>query len=210
MLTQILTQILRGTPLWVYPLFFGLIVLGYLQSRPREVAPARLALLPLALGLFSLSRVYSQFGADPLALGAWAAGTAAALLANRALKQPAGARWSEATGTFHVPGSWVPLALMMAVFFARYALAVILAIMPGIAHAAGFASAASFGLGLLSGMFLARALWVWSRRPAPRGDSPAALGVPGLAVYLSVSGMRERVVEDGLRKLEARRGQGAR
>jgi hypothetical protein len=162
----ILTQILRGTPLWVVPLFLGLIVLGYLQSKPRELAPPMVAILPMALGVFSLSRVLAAFGPEPLALAAWAAGTAAALLLNRALKQPAGARWSEATGTFHVPGSWAPLALMMAVFFARYALAVGFAMAPDIAHSTAFTAAASFGFGLLSGIFLARALWVWSQRSA--------------------------------------------
>ena len=162
----ILTRILQGTPIWVYPLFVGLIVLGYLQSKPRDVAPAMLAILPVALGVFSISRVLGTFGLDPLALAAWAAGTAAALLLNSALKQPAGARWSAATSSFHVPGSWVPLVLMMAVFFARYAVAVSLAMAPGLAHSAGFAAAASFGFGLLSGLFLARALRVWSQRPA--------------------------------------------
>jgi hypothetical protein len=165
MLTQILTQILRGTPLWVYPLFLGLVFLGYLQSRPRNVAPAMLAVLPLALGVFSLSRVFGTFGWEPAPLAAWAAGTAAALLLNRALKQPAGAHWSAATNSFHVPGSWVPLALMMAIFFARYALAAGLAMAPDLVRSAGIATGASFGFGLLSGMFLARALRLWSLRP---------------------------------------------
>jgi len=167
MLTQILLQILRGTPLWVLPLFIALIVIGYLQSKPREVGLARMAILPLALAVFSLSRVLAAFGAEPLGIAAWLAGTAAAVLLNRALKQPAGARWTAATGSFHVPGSWVPLALMMAIFFARYALAVSLVMAPAYAHSAAFAGAASFGFGLLSGTFLARALWVWSQRPAP-------------------------------------------
>ena len=168
MLTQILIQILHGTPIWVYFLFLGLIALGYLQSKPRDVAPAMVAILPVTLGVFSLTRVLAVFGPAPLALAAWAAGTAAALLLNRALKQPAGARWSEATGAFHVPGSWVPLALMMAVFFARYALAVSLVMTPWLVHSVGFAIAASFGFGLLSGIFLARALRVWSQRtPQP-------------------------------------------
>jgi hypothetical protein len=56
---------------------------------------------------------------------------------------------------------------MMAVFFARYALAVTLAMTPGLVRSSGFMTAASFGFGLLSGMFLARALRVWSLRPAP-------------------------------------------
>jgi peptidoglycan biosynthesis protein MviN/MurJ (putative lipid II flippase) len=166
MLTQIVVQILRGTPPWVFALFLGLIVLGYLQSKPRDVAPMMIAILPVALGALSLSRVLAVFGLDPLALAAWATGTAAALLLNRALKQPAEARWSAETGTFHVPGSWVPLVLMMAVFFARYALAVSLVMRPALVHSAGFATGASFAYGLLSGVFLARALWVWSQRPA--------------------------------------------
>lgn len=166
MLMQVLAQILRGTPVWVYLLFLGLIVMGYLQSKPREVAPAMVAILPVALGLFSLSKVLAIFGLEPLALASWAAGTAAALLLNRALKQPAGARWSEANGSFHVPGSWAPLALMMAIFFVRYALAVSLVMKPEIAHSAGFTAVAGFGSGLLSGVFLARALWVWSQRSA--------------------------------------------
>jgi hypothetical protein len=163
-LTQIVIQILRGTPIWVYLLFFGLIALGYLQSKPRNLAPAMVAILPVALSVFSLTRVLAAFGPAPLGLFAWTAGTAAALLLNRARKQPAGARWSAATGTFHVPGSWVPLALMMAVFFARYALAVSLVIAPELVHSAGFTAAASFGFGLLSGMFIGRALWVWLQR----------------------------------------------
>lgn len=166
MLTQVLMQILRGTPLWVLPLFLGLIFLGYLQSRPRDVAPAMVAILPLALGGFSLSRVLSVFGPEALALAAWVAGTAAALLLNRALKQPAGARWS-AGGTFHVPGSWAPLVLMMTLFFARYALAVSQVMTPVLVRSPGFGAAASFGFGLLSGIFLARALRIWSQRPTP-------------------------------------------
>lgn len=166
MLMQILIQILRGTPLWVYPLFLGLVVLGYLQSKPRHVAPAMVAVLPVVLGALSLSRVLAAFGPAPAVLAAWAAGTAAALLLNRTLRQPVGARWSAAAGSFLVPGSWVPLALMMAMFFARYALAVTQAMAPALARSAGFESAASFGLGLLSGLFLSRALWIWSRRSA--------------------------------------------
>lgn len=166
MLMQILFQILQRTPIWVFGLFFGLLALGYLQSKSRELSPLRLAALPLALGAFSLVQVWGSFSAQPLGLGAWAAGIGAALLANRAFKQPGGARWSAASGTFHVPGSWLPLALMLAMFFSRYALAVGAAMQPALAQSAGFAASAGFGLGLLSGTFFARALRVWSQRRA--------------------------------------------
>lgn len=166
MLMQILFQILQRTPVWVYGLFFGLLALGYVQSKARELSPLRLAVLPVALGAFSLAQIWASFSAQPVVFAAWGAGIGAALLANRAFRQPSGARWTAARGTFHVPGSWVPLALMMLMFCARYALAVSLALRPGMAHSAAFASAAGFGLGLLSGTFFARALWVWSQRKA--------------------------------------------
>lgn len=44
----------------------------------------------------------------------------------------------------------------------------------------------------------------------PLGGWAIGLCIHGLAVYLSGSGLRERMVEDELRKLEARRAAGAR
>jgi len=44
----------------------------------------------------------------------------------------------------------------------------------------------------------------------PLGGWAIGLSIHGLAVYLSGSGLRERMVEDELRKLEARRSPGAR
>lgn len=161
-----LIQILSGTPRWVFVLFFVLIALGIQQSRPRRLSPGRIALLPavfLALSLFSAA---SAFGPSPAVFAAWLAGIAASVLANRALKSPAGVRWDEAAGAFFVPGSWIPLGLMMTVFFARYAIAVSLAMHPALLHGGAYAASAGFVYGLLSGAFLARALRIWSQRPA--------------------------------------------
>jgi hypothetical protein len=44
----------------------------------------------------------------------------------------------------------------------------------------------------------------------PLGGWAIGLSIHGLAVYLSGSGVRERMVEDELRKLESRRAPGAR
>ena len=55
---------------------------------------------------------------------------------------------------------------MMAVFFARYAMAVMQAMSPQSIHSNEIVAGASFGFGLLSGVFAARAWWVWSRRAA--------------------------------------------
>ena len=122
-------QILKGTPPWVFVLFFALLALGYLQSRPRVVSPARLAILPAFFIAYSLYGVASAFGGDTPHLLAWASGIGAAVLLGGMFGRRAGARWDAAAQAFHVPGSWVPLALMMTVFFARYAIAVTMAMM---------------------------------------------------------------------------------
>jgi len=46
--------------------------------------------------------------------------------------------------------------------------------------------------------------------PFPLGGWAVGLSIHGLAVYLSGSGLRERMVEDELRKLESRRAPGER
>jgi len=46
--------------------------------------------------------------------------------------------------------------------------------------------------------------------PFPLAGWAVGLSLHGLAVYLSASGLRERMVEEELRKLESRRAEGAR
>jgi hypothetical protein len=157
-------NILHGTPTWVFVLFLALLAIGYSQTRPRNLAPARVALLPAAFLAFSLYGVISAFGSSAPVLVCWAGGIAAAVFLNRALKQPRGISWDPAAGSFHIPGSWAPLALMMLIFFTRYAITVSLALQPSLAGGPGFPPLAGFAYGLMSGTFLARALHVWSKR----------------------------------------------
>jgi hypothetical protein len=163
-----LIQILKGTPAWVFVLFAGLVVIGVMQSRARSVSAGRLMVLPAAFIAFSLFGVIAAFGAQPALLVAWALGVGVAVLVRRVVGSPSNARWDPASTTFQVPGSWTPLALMMTVFFARYAISVSLAMQPALAKEALFAIGVSLGYGLLSGAFLARALHVLAvRSPIP-------------------------------------------
>jgi hypothetical protein len=57
---------------------------------------------------------------------------------------------------------------MMGIFFARYAVAVALAMRPALATSVTLVAAASFAYGLMSGSFLARALQILGCAAAPR------------------------------------------
>lgn len=161
-----LLQILQRTPLWVFALFAVLVAFGILQSRTRLVSLARVAILPLVLVGLSLSGLWGAFGANPFALATWVAAVAVALLLNRTIKWPRKVSYTAATRSFLVEGSWLPLAVMMAIFFTRYAVTVALAIRPALAATLWLPVAVSAAYGLMSGAFFARALRILGARRA--------------------------------------------
>ena len=67
--TPPLSDILMHTPPWVWGLLAGLVALGLLQTRRRQVGLARAALLPAAMLAWSLWSVMAGFG-SPLAAAA--------------------------------------------------------------------------------------------------------------------------------------------
>jgi hypothetical protein len=109
----------------------------------------------------SLSGLWGTFGANGIgafAIIAWLAAVAAAVLINRYAKWPRKVVYTAATRTFLVEGSWLPLAVIMIIFFTRYAVTVTLAMNPGLAASPLLATGVSCAYGLMSGAFLARAL----------------------------------------------------
>ncbi len=156
------TTTLQHTPTWVFALFAALVALGVSMSFPRTVSLRRSLLLPLALLGLSLMGVASAFGSQPLALPAWSAGLGAALLALQGRVDTSAVRFSAPTRRFHVPGSWVPLVLMMALFSLKFGVGVALALQPELRQSAGLAVPASAAYGLFSGVFLGRALALWA------------------------------------------------
>jgi hypothetical protein len=116
-------------------------------------------LLPATLAGLSLYGVWSAFGMSAVAFCALLLGIALALLANRILKQPRGVTYSEPAGTFTIPGSWMPLALILIIFFVRYAVAIALVVKPWLRSLGAFVGIVSLVYGVLSGIFFARTLY---------------------------------------------------
>jgi hypothetical protein len=145
-------------PTWVPALFFGLVYLGYRQSLPRTVKPSTLVAIALAMLGLSLYGVVRAFGNEPLALLTWAMGYAIAAVLGAS---HFASRGLAAIGTsVRVPGSWVPLALMLAIFAAKFALGFAAGMRSPLLHDIGFIATVSSVLGALSGGFGARAVAV--------------------------------------------------
>jgi hypothetical protein len=151
-------QILQHTPLWVWGLLGALVVLGLAQTRARDVSLMRVTALPVVLTALSLSGVLSAFGHLPIALISWTAGIATALTVGRNIVPVRGASWSPSTSTLHLPGSWLPLTLILGLFAIKYFAGVAVALHPQLATDHMFAGICSLGYGVFSGLFLGRAL----------------------------------------------------
>ena len=144
-------------PAWVPALFLVLVFLGYRQSLPHTVKPARLVAIALAMFGLSLYGVLGAFGPEPPALLAWAVGygVAVSLGARHFIPGlvPVGNR-------VRIPGSWAPLALVLGIFTAKFVLGFAAATHAPVLRLPGFAVGMSLALGALSGGFGARALAV--------------------------------------------------
>lgn len=155
-------EILKRTPPWVFVLFFALLIMGYLQSKDRIISRGKVAILPVAMICLSFYGVLSAFGMGrPVGLVSWAAGIFLAGFLGRKFASPAGVVYSTTKRSYSVPGSWFPLFLMMAIFFIKYAVGVILARKLPIANEQIFIVPVSLCYGLISGLFLVRAFGIW-------------------------------------------------
>lgn len=166
--------VLAHTPRWVWALLAVLVAFGVVQARPRSVTLARLTVLPAALAGASLLGVVTGFG-HAAALAGWAVATVAAATLALALGAPRQAAWLGAERRLRVPGSWLPLALMLGVFAVKYAVGVLVAMTPALRGQAAFAGTAGLAYGAFAGLFLGRAL---ALRTLARGGD-AALATAG-------------------------------
>jgi hypothetical protein len=164
-----LTQILTRTPPYVWAILALILVLGIMQLRVRTISRIQLLLMPAAMLALSIFTVASNFGTSFETIPAWIAGVAASHFFNTSVfKGPHGVT---SNGTaFQVPGSVVPLLIMLAIFLTNYTLGVTRAIAPHLFEAAAFKLAISLALGGLSGLLLSRARYILQT-----ADNPTAL-----------------------------------
>ncbi|HUA56971.1 MAG TPA: DUF6622 family protein [Candidatus Sulfotelmatobacter sp.] len=124
----VILAILQHTPWWVWLLLGALTALGLQASRPRRIRVVRALATPLVFvgwGLVSLA-AHLTLGV----LAAWLVAAAVGSALGLTTTHLDGMRADSAQGLVALPGSWLPLARNLAIFAARYVLAVAAARMP--------------------------------------------------------------------------------
>jgi drug/metabolite transporter superfamily protein YnfA len=168
MLIQLIAQhppalgsIVNNTPAWVWGLLGGLALLGASQLRTQTRTLRRVVMLPVAMfglalyGMVSAFHTSNQFG---VVMAAWLLAYAVATAAVARLPTPAGTGYDVARGQFRVPGSTVPLSLILGIFLTKYIVGVELAMQPAQAADPAFALTVALLYGAFSGIFAGRAL----------------------------------------------------
>lgn len=145
-------------PVWPFIILGVLLTLGYRQSLDRVVKPTTLATVALVMLGISLAGVTAAFGTGLVPVLAWATGLAAAAVLGGPALAPRGlAREGDAV---RLPGSWVPLGLMLGIFMTKFGLGFAAGVAAPVLHNAWFGAVMSLLLGLFSGGFAARAVAV--------------------------------------------------
>jgi hypothetical protein len=176
---EALVPVLRQTPTWVWGLLAALLALGFSQLRDRTASLARVSLLPLAMTIFSVSGTLSALGGTPhraLSVMAWlvAAALAFALLS----RGRDAAQYDPARRLYRLPGSAVPLLLIVGIFLVKYVVGVDLAMTPQLVRDTPYVLTIAALYGAFTGVFVGRAsrlwrLWRVSLRPAAAATASA-------------------------------------
>ena len=178
---QILGQIIQNTPVWVWALLVGLLWLGGSQLCDRHVGLVRAMVMPVAmtgLSVYGLASAFGKSGQAGPVLCAWL--VAATVIAAVALwfqpTAPKGTLYAGSSRNFYIPGSAMPLALILRIFLTKYFVGFELAIQPALARDGGFALQIAVLYGVFNGLFAARSLRLWrlTRQNAPLSASPAS------------------------------------
>jgi hypothetical protein len=158
-----LMQIISHTPTWVFILFAALLALGTSQFKTRTASLKRITIMPVAMLGLALSGVVSAFGKTngSAAVLSWAMGAVVMGLCLFSRPAPQGTRYEAASKLFSLPGSMVPMVLILGIFFTKYVVGASLGFHPELAQNTGFALGVSGLYGVFSGIFAARAAQLW-------------------------------------------------
>jgi hypothetical protein len=152
-----LLQILSHTPLYVWAILAFLVARGVAASRTRDVKFAHGFIVPLVMLALALQGVLGSFGGGTAAL-AWLAALALTAALTWRLVDPLRIEARRVDGIIRERGSWQPLVLMLAIFCAKYAVNVALAVAPQLRGSASFTVAACVLFGAFNGIFIGKLL----------------------------------------------------
>ena len=151
---EFISQVIKGTPIWVWVILVALIALGMQQLRLRVVKRFTVLIAPVVFLFVGLA----SSGRSSIAFATWAATLlSVAAFTYYVWKPTSGASYDDTTDRLHLPGSVIPMIIMLSIFLLNYVFNVALAINPAWRGELAWQLVPAVVLGALSGVFIGRA-----------------------------------------------------
>jgi hypothetical protein len=158
---QMIGPILARTPTWVWFLLAGLLWLGIGMLRGKTIGARRAAIMPVAmtgLSLWGMISAFSQSSTYGYVLLVWAVAAVVLAAAVGMMAPPRGTSYNPQDRSFTVPGTWVPLVLILGIFLVKYVVGVEVAMNPALAHDGSYSLTYGAIYGVFSGIFTGRSI----------------------------------------------------
>lgn len=172
-----LIAILTHTPVWVWILLAALMYLGFSQTVSRTASLKRVTLMPVAMIALSLYGSLAVFGINLQTVLGWTGAAAVMLVVFLRKKNSGDVYYDAELRLYSLPGSWVPLVLILGIFLTKYVVGVMTSMQPALVHEQSFALLVTALYGAFSGIFLARAIRLWRLAFLPAKNSFSNSGV---------------------------------
>lgn len=153
-----LLPILQGAPLWVWALLALLLFLGIRSLRTRSMPVASLVALPLAFFSLSLTNLVPLDHLAPLRIGVWLVALAIGTIPGWYTVRGQRIAVDRARRRITVPGSVVPIILMLVAFAGGFYFGYLVARYPELKTDPATLILASTYRGLMSGYFLGQTI----------------------------------------------------
>ena len=158
------TLIITHTPLWIWALLAGLLSLGWSQTKQRQASLMRITIMPLVMIGLSLYGTISVFGSSALIVVTWLLAVFLSLSIFMSVSDKSSTtdiHYDQAKHQFTLPGSWIPMVLILSIFITKYIVGFMTAMQPNLAQQLNFTLTCTVLYGVFSGVFLARAAILW-------------------------------------------------
>jgi hypothetical protein len=151
-------EIVRGTPVWVWVLLVYLLSRGFKALRGGTAPLGKLAIVPVVFAVWGIVHLVTEPAAGWQAACAWGLGAVAGLLAGAFIARKSRFTIDRLNRTVTLPGSAVPLILILVTFASKFWLGVELAVSAPVAADSGYVVLDGLVSGIVAGIFAGRFL----------------------------------------------------
>lgn len=123
-------QIISKIPVFVWPLFAILLLVGLKSRKTRTVPIAVLLLIPSIFFCWSLFSFFGKYVTHPLAILFWLLCLGVGFFIGFLHMQGLKLQFDKQKKKIEMPGSWIPLMLSMSIFTSKFSIGMMSSMMP--------------------------------------------------------------------------------